>query len=252
MMSAPKNPLYFGLAFAFVLLLCGGLYIYSNGMSGDASDMAEQAPAAGDATAATPEAVSAEFNLEAALSERVLGDTTAPLKISEHSSFTCGHCGAFHKETFKKFKEAYIDTGKAYLVFSDFPLNAPALHASMAARCIPQERYFDFVDVLYAEQDVWAYEVGYLTYLKQKSGEFGLSGEGFDACLKNEALQAGILERVKAAQTQWNISSTPSFVLNNKRTVSGAASFEEFSKVLDEELAGGTTETPEEITPSSE
>ncbi|MEZ5918794.1 MAG: hypothetical protein R3D66_02365 [Alphaproteobacteria bacterium] len=42
---------------------------------------------------------------------------------------------------------------------------------------------------------------------------------------------------MKASQTQWEIASTPSFVVNNKTTISGAVSFEEFDKRVRKALA---------------
>ena len=70
-------------------------------------------------------------DLQKAMTERVFGDASAAIKITEHASLTCPHCARFHVSVFEEFKKNYIDTGKAYLVFSDFPLNAPALHATM-------------------------------------------------------------------------------------------------------------------------
>lgn len=172
------------------------------------------------------------FDLAAAKTERILGDTSAPIKITEHSSFSCGHCGKFHRETFKAFKEAYIDTGKAYLVFSDFPLNAPALHATKASRCVPEDRYFDFVDALFADQENWAFEPNYLSLLQNKAAEFGLDKEGFDACLQNKELQDALLARMKAVQGQWEIRSTPSFVVNNQVVVTGALAFDKFDEAI--------------------
>ena len=154
--------------------------------------------------------------------------------ISEHASFTCGHCGDFHRETFAKLKKEYIDTGKAYLVFSDFPLNAPAVQASMVARCLPQEKYFDFVSLLFEKQQDWAYNPNYLDYLKVEAGKAGLDEAHFQACIQNTELQEGIVNRMKGVQAQWNINSTPSFVINNRNTVSGAIPFEEFKKLIED------------------
>ncbi len=178
-----------------------------------------------------------EIDVKAALSNRILGDPNAPIKISEHSSFTCGHCSAFHKETFKQIKEAFIDTGKVYLIFSDFPLNAPALHASMAARCVAHDKYFDFTEMLFETQEDWAFERNYMNLLQKKAAEYGLNKNEFKACIGNEELQEGIAARQSAAQNQWKINSTPSFVINNKTTISGGRPFEEFEKIINEELA---------------
>lgn len=181
----------------------------------------------------------------AASEARILGDASAPIRITEHSSFTCGHCGKFHKESFKDVKTQLVDTGKAYIVFSDFPLNAPALHASMVARCIPdQTRYFDFVQMLFEDQENWAYERNYLEILKNKSEEYGLSDQCFKACLENEELQQSIVAGAKAAQAQFNVSSTPSFVVNNKTLISGAVPTAEFITKVNEAVS-----TPVEVAP---
>ncbi len=186
-----------------------------------------------------------DIDVSTALSDRILGHPDAPVKISEHSSFTCGHCGQFHQKTFKSFKEAWIDTGKAYLVFSDFPLNAPALHASMIARCLPEDKYFDFVQMLFENQSEWAYDVNYLTYLKEKAGQNGLDADSFKACLSSTALQEGILARVRASQSQWNISATPSFVVNNDQVISGAVSYADFDAALKAALDPNAVPAPE-------
>ena len=136
-----------------------------------------------DVVEAEEEAV--EIDTAAAIKDRILGDPNAPIKISEHSSFTCSHCGSFHKTTFNAFKERMIDTGKAYLVFSDFPLNAPALHASMIARCLPEDKYFDFVNELFKDQESWAFEAGYMDILQKKAEPHGLSQKAFKGELVN-------------------------------------------------------------------
>lgn len=190
-------------------------------------------PAASEETAVAL----SDSEIEMALEERILGSKDAPLTITEHSSLTCGHCGKFHKETFKKLKEAYIDTGKVKLVFSDFPLNGPALKASAVARCVDQARYFDFVQLLFETQDQWAFSDNYKDFLKQNAQMTGLAPEKFEACFNSEKLQEGLLESVKAVQEKHQINSTPSFVLNGEDVLSGALSFESFSKKLDEALA---------------
>lgn len=193
------------------------------------------------------------FDLETAKKQRILGNSSAPIKVSEFVSFTCGHCGKFYRETFDEFKTNYIDTGKAYLVFYDFPLNAPALDASKIARCIPEDRYFDFVHMLFNEQDKWAYDDGHLSFLKNKAEEYGLSGPSFDACVQSTELQDAILGRMKGAQQQWQINSTPSFLINNREIISGAYAYPEFDQKIQEALqkienpepAAGDPGTPE-------
>lgn len=243
-MSEKKSPFVLGALFVALILIAVGIaYVVSPLMAQHPEEEAVTETQAPETTAeeiAEPEtAEPVSIDVQKALAPRILGNPSAPIKISEHSSFTCGHCGNFHKNTFAQFKQAYIATDKAYLVFSDFPLNAPALHASMVARCLPQtERFFEFVDLLYAKQNEWAYTGSYKNYLKGYAADFGLSGAGVEACIANEEIQKGILQGMQAAQTQWQIGSTPSFVVNNKTVISGALPFEKFSEELDKAVAG--------------
>lgn len=245
--SGKKPPIALFIAVAAALLLVIGIIQYISQNKEAALTIESTAEQPAESTEALTEkttAATVTIDVNAALSDRTLGDTSAPVKISEHASFTCGHCGDFHRETFAKLKKEYIDTGKAYLVFSDFPLNAPAVQASMVARCLPQEKYFDFVSLLFEKQQDWAYNPNYLDYLKVEAGKAGLDEAHFQACIQNTELQEGIVNRMKGVQAQWNINSTPSFVINNRNTVSGAIPFEEFKKLIEAELAGEKSAAP--------
>lgn len=203
----------------------------------------------GSATATISSEASAPFDMALAKKERILGDASAPIKITEHSSFSCGHCGKFHRETFAEFKEQYIDTGRAYVVFSDFPLNAPALHASLAARCVDEDRYFEFVEMLFARQDDWASQPNYLNILEGYAADYGLDKETFGACVQNKELQEALLTRIRATQQQYKINSTPSFVINNQEVIGGAMDYTNFDLAIQDALQAiedAQTGAPEE------
>lgn len=223
--------------------LAAGYYMYNEyGEQHAAGTMASSSPSAGETLPEGAAGIEQQstIDLEAALAERVLGNPDAPVRISEHSSFTCPHCATFHKTTYSALKSEYIDTGKAYLVFSDFPLNAPAMHASMIARCLPIDNYFNFVDMLYARQEEWAFEHNYMDFLTARAGEYGLDSEGVAACMNNRALQEGIVARMQAAQKAWQISSTPSFVINNQTVITGAKPLSDFTVAIE----GGDADAP--------
>jgi protein-disulfide isomerase len=233
---------------ALGLIVIGGLYFLSlapkdapqSTLEGTQAEEVENAYGEGEQAAPTEAASSVVVegvDVEKAKVERILGNSSAPIKITEHASFTCPHCAHFHKGPLSEFIKNYVDTGKAYIVFSDFPLNAPALHATMIGRCIPEERYFNYVHDLFTDQEKWASDPSYLTYLKGKAVEYGLAEDKFEPCMKSEPLQAALLERMKAVQKQWEISSTPSFVVNNQEVISGALSYEEFAKKVEDAVA---------------
>jgi protein-disulfide isomerase len=179
----------------------------------------------------------AEINApEAALAERVLGRADAPVSILEYASLTCPHCAAFHRDTLPALKTAYIDTGKARLIYRDFPLDRLALVAAMLARCAPGQRYFGFIEVLFRLQDQWSRAADPRAALMRIARTGGLSESDFDACLDQDSLVQGIRAAAEDASRRHNIRSTPTFVIG-EQTISGAASLEDFKTVIDKALA---------------
>jgi protein-disulfide isomerase len=187
-----------------------------------------------------------QADIDNALGDRIIGNTGAPMKIVEHASFTCSHCGDFHKHTFDQLKSNYFDTGKAYLVFADFPLNGPAMEASKVARCVPSDKYFDFVSLLFKEQETWISDQDYRGWLKTKAGEYGLPAGKFDACINSTEIEEGIKAWMKVAQEEFDVVSTPSFIINNKTNITGAYQYEAFAELLKQEEEKAKKEASDE------
>lgn len=179
----------------------------------------------------TPPAVT--IDTEEALAIRAMGNPSAPVVIEEFASLTCSHCADFYKTVFPKLKEKYIDTGKLYFVYSDFPLNEPALDAAMVARCLPQDQYFPFIEYLFGSLDSWAYDRNYRETLKKRAVLAGMDQATFDACLADQGLRYGIAEKQQTSQKEHEIAATPSFVINDDKTLRGEMSLESFSRIID-------------------
>ena len=163
---------------------------------------------------------------------RAVGDANAPVKIQEFFSLTCNHCAAFHEGAYAELKQKMIDTGKVYLVYEEFPLNGPALYGSMIARCMPEDRYAKFVDILLKQQDEWAFGGNFKEGLKKRAKLMGMSDEDFDACYANKDLQKAIAANIQEASDVWKINSTPSFVINDgERILYGGQTYETFEKL---------------------
>jgi len=170
------------------------------------------------------------------MTERVLGDPNAPITILEYSSLTCPHCAGFHANTLPQLKKDYIDTGKAKLVFRDFPLDRAALQAGMLVRCSNPERFFGFLDVLFKSQDKWARASDPTKALAQTGKLAGVSDDQFKACMSNEALANKLIERRLEAEKKYGVESTPTFIVmrgDATEKVVGAQPIEEFARVLD-------------------
>ena len=186
-------------------------------------------------TLALPYAASAApLPTEEALEDRVLGDPNAPVTILDYSSLTCPHCATFHNTTLAQLKKDYIDTGKAKLVFRDFPFDGAALRASQLTRCAPKERYWGLLDLFFQKQEQWSRATDPVAALGKLAKLAGLSQSDIDACIANERLADGILAIRQEGEQRYKIESTPTFVLNEgKETISGAQPLDVFAKAID-------------------
>ena len=82
-------------------------------------------------------------------------DASAKVAIVEYSSLTCPHCADFHRDVLPQIQQEYIDKGPVRYVPRDFPLDRLAMVAAMTARCVPADRYFGFLDMLFRDQQTW-------------------------------------------------------------------------------------------------
>ena len=161
-----------------------------------------------------------------------LGKPDAKVTVTEFASLTCPHCAAFAKETMPEVKQRYIDTGKIKYVFRDFPLDELAVRAAQLAHCAGPDRFFQFLDVFFAQQASWVEGPDPIAALKQLARLGGVSDAQADACLADKSLEDSILKSRLDAQQQYNISSTPSFVIGGK-VYAGEQSIDDFAKLID-------------------
>jgi protein-disulfide isomerase len=161
--------------------------------------------------------------------------------LVEYSSLTCPHCADFHREALPKIKEDYIDKGVVRYVLRDFPLDRLAMAAAMVARCLPADRYFGFVSMLFSDQQTWAHSRNPNDDLRVRAQLAGLPPAEFDACLANQDLLKGIQAAAAEAQKRDGVDSTPTLLVNGRK-VSGAAPYDEFKSAIDEALAKARSE----------
>lgn len=168
------------------------------------------------------------------LGDKFVGPADAPVTIIEYASMTCPHCANFHVQTYPKLKEQFFDTGKARLIFREFPFDDRALAAFMLARCAGEGKYFPMIDVLFEQQAVWAKSDKPAQELFKIARLAGFTKESFNACLSNKEIAAGVHAVKDRAAQKFGVRSTPTFFINGEE-LSGNQSIENFSKMIEQQ-----------------
>ena len=167
-------------------------------------------------------------SLEHVTAPRYLGDMNAPVQIAEYFSMTCGHCGRFHRATFPAIKENLIETGQVRFEMRAFPLDGLALRAHALARIVPVESYYPLIDRMLNQQSDWTRADDPLAVLMKYARLAGVSESEFNETMRNRPLLEAIVEQRQQGAEDWQVNSTPTFVVNNDKVLSGNMSYETF------------------------
>ncbi len=162
-----------------------------------------------------PFSVSAENKILA------IGETSAKITVKVFSSLTCPHCAKFHQNIFEELKKDYIDKGLVKFEHHSFPLDLAALNAEIIIRCQNNnEIKFQLLGEIYKKQSQWAVgsDINSINdSLKNIGKSFGQSKDQMNNCLKNDKIQDQILNERIEAQKNFNIQSTPTIYINDKK-----------------------------------
>ena len=168
------------------------------------------------------------------LPDMTIGKADAPVTIVEYASIACSHCAHFHETTLPALKTKYIDTGKARLIYREFPFDPLAEAGFMLARC-SKDNYFPMVDVLYKQQQNWVGSQNPKDALLQISKLAGFTQGAFEACLTNQKLLIDIRAVRARGEKDFKVDSTPTFFINGN-VYKGAMTIEGMLAVIDSML----------------
>lgn len=248
---------------ALLLLLVGGLIGYAIGRQSAAGAAAETAvrtivptaPAAISASSAnagstfssaptspTPASIIPE-------TVRALGDPNAPVTVVEFSDYQCPFCLRHFQQTIPQLKAEYIDTGRVYYVFKDFPITslhpvAPRIHE--AARCAGE---IGGSDGYWQAHDSFFNNSQQLTDLPQPDldnrlvallSEVELNEESVRECLESGRYSDEVNADLAEGQ-RLGVNGTPGFFVNGY-PVPGAQPYEVFQQVIAMAEAGRLAE----------
>ena len=217
-------------ALALMLAGCGGDDAAGNGAVADQNFQVEQiaAPNGGDWS---------QVVSETAQGGMIMGNPNARVKLVEFGSMTCSHCAAFAEEGVPSLVDKYVKSGQVSFEFRNFIRDPADLGAAVLARCNGPAAFFPLTDQLFAAQEEWLGRAQTMTPEQQQQlagapqpaaafaqalglDQFvrarGVPAAKAQACLADQAQVQRLVQGRDAAEKEYQITGTPSFLINNK------------------------------------
>ena len=160
------------------------------------------------------------------------GNPAAPVTIVEFSDVQCPFCAAFYQNTLPQIEEVYLKTGKAKLVFRDFPLpgHLNAQKAAEAAECAGEQgKFWEMHNMIFDNQDM----IGVVD-LKRNAKSLGLYSVVFDNCLDSGKYAVEVRKDMNDGRAA-GVSGTPTFFINGEE-LAGAQPFGVFEQIIEKKL----------------
>lgn len=169
-----------------------------------------------------------------------MGNPDAPVTIVEYASLTCGHCAHFDEEILPTIKERYIASGKVRYVLYNFLLNRVDIAASSITRCFGEEKFFPLTELFFARQKEWLANARdqkqLIDDMATVARRGGVSRTQFDQCLAERDLQQHLVEMATTGQERWDITGTPTIIVNDKKRGAEAMNLEGLITIIEDEL----------------
>ncbi|MGC4251702.1 MAG: thioredoxin domain-containing protein [Sphingobium sp.] len=166
----------------------------------------------------------------------VMGNPNAKLKLVEFASFTCSHCRDFSAEASEEIRNI-VNSGKMSYELRTFVRDPIDISTALLAGCGGKEVFYPLAEQFFANQNAMfekaqalgdaqyqqltsappqqrferlAQAVGLIDFAKQR----GISEDQAKQCLANTANAEKLAKGVQAANEQYKIEGTPSFLIN--------------------------------------
>ena len=149
------------------------------------------------------------------------GEETAKVTIKIFSSLTCPYCADFHLNILKNLEKDFLKNKTLKIEHHAFPLDLAALNAEKIVRCgNDMNTKFKLLDTIYEKQKQWAVgtDIDKINDSLLAIGKsLNLEENKLKSCLADEGLQDEILNERINAQKKYNIDSTPTIYINEKK-----------------------------------
>ncbi|WP_179955654.1 thioredoxin domain-containing protein [Sphingobium amiense] len=165
----------------------------------------------------------------------LMGNPSAKVKLVEDGSYTCSHCRDFSAEASEEIRKL-VDTGKMNFEFRTYVRDPIDLTTALLARCGGKDIFYPLSEQFFANQSAMfdrvqgkdaelkavdtmapaerfatlARVAGLVEFAQQR----GISADQAKQCLADTAAAERLAKAVETTNSQYNISGTPSFLIN--------------------------------------
>ncbi len=165
----------------------------------------------------------------------LMGNPSAKIKLVEYGSYTCSHCKDFTAEASEEIKKI-VDTGKMSFEFRTYVRDPIDLTTALLAQCGGKDIYYPLSEQFFANQAAMFEKVqgnetafqgveklppaqrpgaiaqiaGLVEYAQQR----GIAADQAKQCLADTGAAERLAKGVEAANSQYQIQGTPSFLIN--------------------------------------
>ncbi len=151
--------------------------------------------------------------------EPVIGDENASVTIVEFGDYQCPACNQFEQQIYPQIKEDYIETGKAKMVWKDYPLTAIHDWAQPAAetmQCVYQEggneAFWNVKETVFRKQGQLSLN-NVREEIKSYAEEENVSDEALQSC-QNPGAE---VNRDKSQGRSSGVTGTPTVFVNGEK-----------------------------------
>jgi protein-disulfide isomerase len=144
------------------------------------------------------------------------GDENAAITIIEFGDYQCPGCGMFAQQVKPQIELLLVEAGKAKFVFYDFPITSihpNAFLAARAARCADdQDRFWDYHDNLFRNQNRWAALANAAGLFEEYARTLEMDDGAFSACLNSDQHAALVTANMMLGEVL-GVPSTPTILI---------------------------------------
>lgn len=167
----------------------------------------------------------------------LLGNPGASLRLVEYVSYTCSHCSNFEVQSEAQLKIGMVAPGKGAIEVRNFVRDPIDMTVALITNCVPPSRFFTLHTAFMRSQAQWIGPLANSTEAQRQrwfNGTFatrtraiasdfkfydfmaarGMDRSTLDRCLSNEALAKKLAAETDEAINQYNVSGTPSFMID--------------------------------------